>query len=313
VRNEHYWDDENTVIDKVTFLPLDSQVSEMNRFFSGEIDITHEVPLEHYKRLSKEHPNELATIPSMCTYFYAFNTQKAPFNDIRVRKALSYTIERDVISQAILGQGQKSAYFLTPEIVDGFGNEHPDYAHMSTQKRIEIAKKLLDDAGFNEQNPLNFSLLYNTNDNHKKIATAIQSMWKKSLSIVNVELVNKEWKTYLEDQQNGNFDVTRAGWCGDYNDSSTFLSVMQSGVVSNQPKFVNAQFDSIMQTAVKTMDDVQRVDLYNQAENILVSEMPIAPIYQYVQPRLIQPDVGGFPYNNALENIYSKDLYLKAQ
>ncbi|UJF17906.1 ABC transporter substrate-binding protein [Vibrio sp. SS-MA-C1-2] len=311
VRNPHYWDNENTVINKVTFLPIDNQISEMNRFFSNEIDITYEVPLEHFKHIKKKNPESLGVIPSLCSYYYAFNTRKAPFDDVRVRKALSYTIDRDIISNAVLGQGQKPAYLLTPEVVAGFEPKIPEYASMSRQERTKKAQELLAEAGFNEDNPLNFSLLYNTSESHKKVAIAIQSMWKKSLP-VNVDLYNKEWKTYLDDQREGNFDVTRAGWCGDYNEASTFLGLMKSGIVSNQPKFANTDYDAIMQKAITVEDSVERNMLYNQAESVLANEMPIAPIYQYVQPRLIKPSVGGFPFNNGLEQIYSKDLYIKA-
>ena len=115
-----YWDDAKTVIGKVTFLPIENAVSEMNRFLSGEIDISYQLPVEHYKRLKKEHPESLSVVGNLCTYYYSFNTKKEPFNDVRVRKAISYAIDRNIVANAILGQGQKPAYFLTPEITAHF-------------------------------------------------------------------------------------------------------------------------------------------------------------------------------------------------
>lgn len=204
-RNPQYWDDKNTVLNKVTYLPIENQVAEMNRFLSGEIQITNELPLEHFKRLKKEHPEAVQVQGQLCTYYYGFNNKKPPFDDVRVRQALSYAIDRDVISDAILGQGQKPAYFLTPEITAGFNPEMPTYGKMTQKERIAEAKKLLEDAGYNKSNPLKFTLLYNTSENHKKIATAVQSMWKTSLG-VDIALENQEWKTYLDTRRQGNFE-----------------------------------------------------------------------------------------------------------
>lgn len=311
-RNPNYWDDAHTVINKVTYLPIESQTAEMNRFLSGEIDMTYEVPIEHFKRLEKEEADALTVVGSLCSYYYGFNNQRAPFDDVRVRKALSYAIDRDIISNAIMGQGQKPAYYLTPEIVAGFKPVEPEYAKMTQKERIAKAKELLAEAGYDKDHPLSFTLLYNTSDNHKKVATAIQSMWKRSLG-VDVSLENQEWKTYLDSRRQGNFEVTRAGWCGDYNEASTFLSLMQSNNSSNDPQYHSAEYDKVMEQAMASTSDEERSQLYTEAEKLLARDMPIAPIYQYVRARLLSPQVGGFPYHNAEEKIYTKDLYIKAK
>ncbi|WP_299661054.1 ABC transporter substrate-binding protein [uncultured Psychromonas sp.] len=310
VPNNYYWDNAHTVLTKVTFLPIENQVAEMNRFLSGEIDITYELPNEHYKRLAKDHAESVSIPGNLCSYYYGFNNAKAPFNDVRVRKALSYAIDRNVITKFLLGQGQKPAYFLTPEIVAGFHPQMPAYGKLTQKQRVQEAKDLLSEAGFNKQNPLKFTLLYNTSENHKKIAAAIQSMWKKSLG-VDVQLENQEWKTYLDTRRQGDFDVTRAGWCGDYNEASSFLSLMQSNNSSNDPKYKSAEYDQIMNKALLSTDDQERNALYAEAEVLLAKDMPIAPIYQYVKARLVNPHVGGFPTNNAEDKIFSKDLYIK--
>ena len=310
-RNKQYWDDSQTVINKVTFLPIENQVAEMNRFLSGEIDITYELPNEHFRRLQKTNADDLSVTGNLCTYYYAFNTTKAPFNDVRVRKALSYSIDRDVITKALLGQGQKNAYAFTPDIIAGFEAELPDYAKLTQKQRLEKAAALLAEAGFDKSNPLTFNLLYNTSENHKKNAIAISSMWKKSLGI-NVTLENQEWKSFLDSKRQGNFDVTRAGWCGDYNEPSTFLSLLQSTNSSNDAHYQSKTYDELMQQALATTSDAERRGIYQQAETLLAQDMPIAPIFQYVKARLLSPKVGGYPTNNAEEQIFTKDLYIKA-
>ncbi len=314
-RNPNYWDNKDTVIDQVTFLPIENQNAEMNRFLSGEIDITYEVPNEQFRRLSKEYPDNVVVSPNLCTYYYGFNNQKAPFNDVRVRKALSYTIDRDIVTKAILGQGQQPAYALTHSGITGFAPEKPAYANMTQKERIAEAKKLLEEAGFGPGNPLDFTLLYNTSENHKKIAVAIQSMWKKSLGgFVNVTLENQEWKTYLDNSKQGNFDVRRAGWCADYNEASTFLAIAMTENGSNDQKYSSEIFDKAMNDAVKVAKtDEERNQYYAIAEAQLAKDMPIAPIYQYVQPRLVATHVGGYPEKNPQDNLYTKDMYIIAE
>jgi oligopeptide transport system substrate-binding protein len=311
-RSPTYWDNAHTVINQVTYLPIENQNADMNRFLAGEIDMTYEVPVEQFKRLQKEFPESVTVTGNLCSYYYGFNNERAPFNDVKVRKALAYAIDRDVIANAIMGQGEKPAYFLTPEIVDGFHPEAPDYAKMTQKERVAKAKALLAEAGFDKSNPLSFTLLYNTSENHKKVATAVQSMWKQALG-VNVSLENQEWKTYLDTRRQGDFEVTRAGWCGDYNEASTFLSLMQSNNSSNDPRYFSAEYDKVMEQALASTSDEERSALYAEAEKLLARDMPIAPIYQYVKARLLSPKVGGYPYNNAEEKIYTKDLYIKAE
>lgn len=311
-RNDQYWNNDKTVLNKVTFLPIENQVAEMNRFLSGEIDFTDDLPIEHFKRMKKEHPEDLSVVGNLCSYYYSFNTKKKPFDDVRVRKAISYAIDRDIVADAIMGQGQKPAYFLTPEITAGFDPELPQYGKMSQKERNAEAARLLEEAGFGKDNPLEFSLLYNTDENHKKVAVALGSMWKKTLGL-KITLENQEWKTYLSSKDTGNFEVARAGWCGDYNEASTFLTLMVSANTTGGQHWGNTDYDALMDKAINSTSEQERTALYLEAEKLMANEMPIAPIYQYVKTRLLNPHVGGFPANNAEEKIYSKDLYIKAQ
>ncbi len=312
VRNEQYWDNADTKLTKVTFLPIENQVSEMNRFLSGELDFTYELPVEHFKRLTKEEPESVSVVGSLCTYYYSFNTKKKPFDDVRVRKAISYAIDRSIVSDVILGQGQKPAYFLTPEITAGFNPELPAYGKMTQDERNAEAKRLLAEAGFGPENPLKFTLLYNTSENHKKIAVAAGSMWKKTLGL-EVVLENQEWKTYLDSKDQGQFEVARAGWCGDYNEASSFLTLMVSKNTTGGQHYGSAEYDALIEKALASTSEEERTAIYLQAEQLLAKDMPIAPIYQYVKSRLLSPEVGGFPTGNAEEKIYSKDLYIKAK
>lgn len=311
-RNEHYWDNQNTVLDKVTFLPIEDQVAEMNRYLAGEIHITNEVPTEHIKRLKKDHGADYQVTPALCTYYYEFNTNKEPFNQVEVRKALSYAIDRNVLTKFVIGKGDKPAYNFTHVATTGFEVEAPQYAQMSQKERVKEAKKLMEQAGFGKDNPLNFTLLYNTSENHKKIAVALASMWKQTLG-VTVELENQEWKSYLDSKRQGNFEVSRAGWCGDYNEASTFLGILRTGHSQNYPNYSSESFDINLDKALSAKTDQERTEIYKESEKLLAKDMPIIPMYHYVHARLVNPKVGGFPLENPEEQFYSKNMYIIAE
>lgn len=308
-RNKQYWDDGKTVINKVVYLPIQSTNAELNRYLAGELDMTKNTPIERFKQLKKDYPNELKVTGQVSTYYYQYNVGKAPFDDVRVRTALSYAIDRDVIADKVMGQGQTPAYGLTPDYVDGFKPVVADWAKLTQAERDAKAKAMLKEAGFDASKPLKFELLYNTDDNHKKVAVAVASMWKKLG--VQVSLVNQEWKTYLETKKQGQFDVSRAGWVADYNEASSMLDLMQSGHGNNDGKYANPAYDKLLSESRDQVDADARNQLYVQAEEILAKDMPIAPIYQYVIPRMVKPYVGGYPAN-PLDNLYSKDMYIIA-
>ncbi|WP_252177729.1 ABC transporter substrate-binding protein [Endozoicomonas sp. 4G] len=307
-RNSHYWNNKATVVNQVTYLPLQS-TPELNRYKAGEMDMTNVIPLEHFKSLKKEIPNEVKVTPYLGTYYYAFNTQRKPFDDVRVREALSYAINRDAITQYVKGQGEKSAYTFTPETISGFVPPVTDFSEMSQAERNAEAKRLLSEAGYGPDNPLEVNLLYNTDEAHKKIAIAIGQMWKPLG--VKVTLENQEWKTFLDSQAEGDFDIARAGWIGDYNEASTFLDLNTSTHGKNDAQFKNEAYDKLLAKSRVVTSDEERSKLYTEAEKILAEEMPVAPIYQYVISRLVKPYVGGYTVSNVEDNIYTRDLYIE--
>ncbi|MGR5362512.1 ABC transporter substrate-binding protein [Vibrio mediterranei] len=311
-RNTQYWDNEHTVLNQVTYIPFESQTAAMNRYASGEVDITSDVPTAMAPKLKKEQPDAYTVVPLLCTYYYAFNTTKAPFNDPKVRQAVSYTIMRDVITDGVTQVGNLPAYTFAHKYVAGFDATQPDYSKWTQKQRDEKAKKLLAEAGYNDANPLDIKLLYNTSESNKSIAVAIASMLNKNLG-AKVELENQEWKSYLVARREGNFDVLRTSWCGDYNEASTFLSLMTSDNAGNRAFYKSKAYDKIIDGALAATTDVERARFYDQAESLLAQDMPIAPIYYYMQARLVRPTVGGFPMNNVEGRIYSKDLYVKAK
>ncbi|MEM6159138.1 oligopeptide ABC transporter substrate-binding protein OppA [Erwinia sp. P6884] len=311
VRNPEYWDNANTKLDKVTFLPISSEVSDVNRYFSSDgSDMTYNnMPIELFKKLQRENPKELHVDPYLCTYYYEINNQKPPFNDPRVRAALKLGIDRDIIVNKVLAQGQMPAYSYTPTATDGADLTKPEWFTWTQAKRNEEAKKLLAEAGYTKDNPLTFQLLYNTSDLHKKLAIAATSIWKKNLG-VDIKLNNQEWKTFLDTRHQGNFDVARAGWCADYNEPTSFLNTMLSDSSNNTSHYKSAEFDKVMAAAAGAGDEKARSGLYAKAEQILDKDSVIVPLYYYVNTRLVKPYVGGYTGKDPLDNVYDKNLYI---
>ncbi|WP_425415976.1 peptide ABC transporter substrate-binding protein [Photobacterium sanguinicancri] len=307
-RNERYWNNDKTVINQVTYLPIQDLTAEYNRFRTGEIDITSSFPLEQYKAIKQERPNELLTMPSLGTYYYLFNMDKAPFDDARVRKALAYSIDRNVVTNIILGQGQLPAYGVTPPSVSGFEAPKLAWGEISQKERNKKAKELLAEAGYGPSNPLEFELVYNTSESHKKLALVVSSMWKKNLG-VNVDLANQEWKTFLEKLSAKDFELARYAWVGDYNEASTFLSYFESHGM-NYSGWSNIDYDKAMAGAIKAPSDNKRNQFYQKAEQVFAEEMPAIPLYFYTRSVLKQTTVGGYSIENAGDARFTRDMYI---
>nr|WP_255433146.1 ABC transporter substrate-binding protein [Pantoea sp. B9002] len=310
-RNPLYWDNAHTVMEEGVFLPLSSENSDINRYRSGGTDMTNSVvPPEMFKKLQQDLGDEVKISPLLCTFYYEINNKKAPFDDARVRAALKLTLDRDIIAQKIMGQGQIPAYGLTPPFTHGITLSPPAWAQQTQSERNASAKQLLADAGFNQQNPLRFTLLYNTSEQNKRQAIAAASMWQKNLGAV-VTLQNQEWKTLLETRHQAQYDVVRATWCADYNEPSTFLNMLLSGSSINTAFYHSPAFDQLMQQTLTSADEAKRASLYQQAEAQLDKDSPIVPVYYRVSVRLVKPWVGGFTGKDPQDMLTLKYYYIK--
>ena len=307
-RNPKYWDNEHTVINKVTYLPITSEAADVNRYKAGEIDIVYTVPVNQFALLKKTMGSQLNVAPQLATYYYELNTTKPPFNDPRVRRALNMGLDKDIIADKVMGQGQRPAWLISQPDIGGVTLKQPDYASWPRDKRIAEAKKLLNEAGFNESHPLVFNLLYNTSETHQRIAIAASSMWKKNLG-VEAKLQNQEWKTMLDTMHTHNFDAVRYAWIADYDDAASFLNNFRTGDSENTSQYSNPAYDKALHDAAKAADTTARGKFYQQAEDLLAEDVPAIPVYHYVRTHLVKPWVGGFEPDK-LGYYYTKDMYI---
>ncbi|HEC2563869.1 TPA: oligopeptide ABC transporter substrate-binding protein OppA [Raoultella ornithinolytica] len=308
-RNPRYWDNQHTVINKVTWLPIHSEAADVNRYKAGEIDIVYTVPINQFAQLKKTMGDQLNVSPQLATYYYEFNTTRPPFNDPRVRLALNMALDKDIIAEKVLGQGQRPAWLISQPDIGGVKLQNPEYASWPREKRIAEAKKLLSEAGYSDSHPLVFNLLYNTSESHQRVAIAASSMWKKNLG-VEAKLQNQEWKTMLDTMHTHNFDAVRYAWIADYDDAATFLNNFRTGDSENTSQYSNPAYDEALKNAARASDGVTRGKYYQQAEDLLAKDVPAVPVYHYVRTHLVKPWVGGFTPDK-LGYYFTKDMYIK--
>lgn len=310
-KNPYYWDNTHTIIEKVTFLPIPSEVNDVHRYLaSNESAMTfNNLPIEYFKKLKQAYPTELRVNPYLCTYLYELNNREPPFNDRRVRTALKLGLDRDVLVNKVLGQGQQPAYSFTHPDVDGAQIQVPGWYSLTQEERNRQGRALLAEAGFTAQQPLTLTLLYNTSDLHKKLAIAAAAIWKKNLGI-HVTLENQEWKTYLDSRHQGNFTIARGAWCADYNEPSSFLNYFLSTSSTNTSFYHSTQFDGLMKEALIAADAATRAKDYQLAEQRLDEDSVIIPVFYFMNTRMVKPWVGGYSGKDPLDNIQDKNLYI---
>ena len=303
-KNPLYWDASTVQLNQIHYYPVSNVMTEDRMFRAGQLHLTSTLPSQKCPVYLEENNPDLRIDPYMGTYFYRLNTTNPYLNDVRVRKALAYSIDRRLLVDKVTKCGQIPAYSFTPPGSNGY---EPT---TSIPFDPELAKQLLFEAGFNSENKFpKLEILFNTNEDHRKIALAIQQMWQQNLGI-EVELVNQDWKVYLSREMVGDFQVSRAGWIGDYEDPNTFLDLMRPNRGNNKTGWENMEYDSIVAQANSTNDQSERYELLKQAERILIDEMPIIPLYTYVRSYQLSPDVKGFS-PHILDHHHPKYIYLE--
>ncbi|MFA6960024.1 MAG: peptide ABC transporter substrate-binding protein [Opitutaceae bacterium] len=284
-RSPTYWDRDNVKLDRIEFYAIDNTDSEERLFRTGGLDYSYGLPLNKIEIYRRDHPDTYRETPYYGVYFYRLNVTKKPLDDKRVRRALALAIDRESIIKNILrDSGQVPAYNFTP----------PSAKFTSTARIVgdlAEAKRLLAETGYPEGKGMPaVEILFNTSDSHRVIAEAIQQMWKTRLG-VNATITNQEWKVYLDTTQTLNYQVSRAGWIGDYDDPNTFLELWVTGGGNNQTGWSNADYDRLLRGSLSTKTEEERMAVYQQLEAILADEVPVIPIYFYTRIYAISPKV----------------------
>lgn len=303
-KNPTYWDRDNVRLNEVHFYPIQSRDTEDRAFRSRQLHVTYEVHRPKMDSYKKDFADMLRMPPYLGVYFYRLNVTHPVLKDKRVRQALAMSIDRVSLVENVSKAGETPAYHVTP----------PNLAGYTTRARmtydVAAARRLLTEAGYRDGKGLPpLEIHFNTEEKHKAIAEAIQQMWRKELG-VEITLVNQEWKVYLDTQDTLNFQISRAGWIGDYMDPNTFLEMWKTGDGNNDTGWGNPDYDRLIDQARVTAAPATRLELFQQAEAILLEECPVIPIYFYTKPYLIRPSVKNW-FDNPLDHHPYKHVYLE--
>jgi oligopeptide transport system substrate-binding protein len=294
-RNPHFHDVKNVQIDTVNYVPSPNLAAAVRRYQAGELDSLSDVPADQIKSLKARFGSQVVLGPYLGTWVLVVNTAKAPFNDVRIRHALSMMLGREFIADEIWGQTMMPAYSFVPPGINNYRDPPVlQYKDLSLIDREEKAKALLKEAGYGPGKPLKLEIRYNTTDNNRNTVVALAEQWKPlgvETSFINTDL--KTHFAYLRD--GGDFDLARYGWIGDYSDPQNFLFLVQSDNKGfNYGRYNNPEYDSLMRRSAAEMDLRKRAEILYEAEQIFLRDLPWIPIMYYGTKNLIdRPPMSG--------------------
>lgn len=312
VKNERYWDRENVAMRSIDAYAIEHIGTALNLYLTGELDHLERLPPSVLPQLAGR--EDFRPVPYLGSYFFRVNTTRPPLDDARVRRALALAIDRAEICRGIASAGEFPHYALVPAGMPGYRSPRMPRASLADERAAfardcEEARALLAAAGCAPGSPRlrTLELHYNSDSLHRDIAEFIALTWKRELGVETLQL-NQEWKVYLDSQTNLEYDVSRASWIGDYPDPNNFLEVFVTGGENNKTGWSNARYDAWLAQAASERDPAARYELMARAEEVLLDELPILPVFNYVTKNLVAPRLGGFE-ENVQDEHFPKFLY----
>ena len=290
IKNKHYWEKERIKLEKVIAYTHEDQDQQLRMFKNGQVDwLCSQVSKRAYPKI-KQDPCWLAA-PYLGTFFLSFNVKKKPFDDPRVRMALSLAFDRKIITERIFTAGELPAYNFVPQGTAGY---YPIYRiGEDPREDVRKAQELLEEAGYPEGRGFpEFSIMFDERDQNKRVCLVISRMWRRNLKIkVNIEGV--KWDDYITRLKSVDYDVARRGWVGDYNDAYSFLELWLSENSNNDTGWSHKKYDKIIRKSNYQLDKKKRRKYFQYAEKILLQQSPVIPIYFYIADQMIKPYVRG--------------------
>lgn len=300
-KNPHYHAAASVQIPAVMYYPTEDRAAELSRYRAGDLHMTYEIPLDQVDWVRANMREHTHITPYFGTYYLTLNCTRPPFNDVRVRRALALTINREAIVEQITRSGETPGYSWVPPGSTNYRQQKADFHDKPMADRIAEARQLIQAAGFSASNPLRLEYMFNTADEHRRIGIALTSMWQQAFGqgVVALELRNVEWRVYLDSTAQANYHFARAGWIGGtYADASYFLEKFAGNAGNaNTARWTNADYDRLLASAATEVDAERRGAMLEEAERIMLREMPIIPMYHYSLRRMINPRIRGYVDN----------------
>ena len=296
VKNPKFFDAANVQIDVVNYLPTEDRSTAIKRFEAGEIDTNDDFPTEQLSEIKAKFGDQVRVGPYLGTYYYTFKVDKEPWSNPKLRHAISMAIDREFLAEKVWQNTMLPGYSFVPPGIPGYEPRTLEYADQSQLDREDEAKKILAELGYGPDKPLRMEIRYNTSENHKNTAVAIQEQLKP-LGI-EISLLNTDTKThYSHLEQKGDYDVARAGWIADYKDPENFLSLVKTGAGNNYSGYSSTEYDGLLAKAAAEPDPAKRSQILSEAEAIFVRDIPYLPLLFYSYHNLVSPKIKGWEDN----------------
>jgi len=303
-KNPHYYAKNKIYFDQVNYWVTEDQSSELKRFRTGELDITESIPDSQISWIKQNLPRELHISPYLGSFFLGLNISDENLKNLPLRQALSLAIDRKILTEKVLKTGQQPAYHIVPRNLTGDQNNHNPTFNKS------LALTRLNESGVDINN-LKIEILYNNSENQRKVAIAIAAMWRQTLGI-KAQLLNQEWKVFVHSRKSKSRQAFRSGWIADYADALSFLELFTSDSRFNFYHYKNPAYDDLIEKIRTSSITFTKNQLVERAENILIHDMPVIPLYYYVSRHLVNVQILGYT-DNISDRHLSKYLYKEAK
>jgi oligopeptide transport system substrate-binding protein len=307
IKNPQYWDAGNVQITRQAFLAVEDNNADVKLYESGENDWVQGLPPGTYEKYKRQYPKEIRNAAMIGLRYYALQNKDPLLKDVRVRKALSMAIDRDILAQRVTADGQIPAYGLIVKGTNGADVTAYDWASWPMDKRVAEARKLMTEAGVAPGTSIKFA--YNTSDYHKKMAIFAASEWKTKLGL-NLEFEAMEFKVLITKRNDKDYQIARDGAVATYNDATSLLPLIQCDSSLNVQGNCNRKAEDLIEQGNQSLDPAKRKALLTQAAKLAMDDYPMIPLLQYTVPRLVKSYVGGYTDTNGLDRYRAKDLYI---
>ena len=303
-KNPNFFDAENVCLDEVVYYPYSDHGAVVRMAQTGKLDIANAFPNERYDELKRILPGWPRVFPYMANTYIALNSEVPPMDDVRVRQALAMVINREYITEEVMGAGQTPIYGFIPKGMYNYpeGGE-VRWKALSREDRLVEAKRLLEEAGFGPDNPLEFEHIYRSTGENPKAAPVIQANWMEIAEWVRPEIRRVDTQVLYKMLQQGEFESSGAGWAADFNDPYNYLYLFESQTgTMNYGNYNNETFDSLISSSHRIRDPDARAEQLRQAEQLLLDDVAMIPLWETGRQYLVNPEITGFEPN--LEDIH---------
>lgn len=311
-KNPYYYGVNSVAIEHVKFFPIVDANASLSQYKTGSIDTTYLLPIDQYKTIKAQMPDQEHTVLWESHEYYDFNMNSPKYkNNIKLRQALSMAVDREALAKAVMGQGQKPSYAYATTTIEGgkFAGLDYEWASWPRDKQIAEAQRLFKEAGYGPNHPLQINISYDTKDFKKKTALAVAAMWSQVFGPASIQVItnNEEWKTFIQSRHTGNYDIARDGWTADYDSVDSYTTLYQCNGPQNNAHSCTKGYDDLLKQAQNTSDPELRVKLIRQALTLAMNNYTIIPLYQHTYFRLVNPRIKNYDIDdNHLDHVKSQ-------